>query len=100
MLTMVYGPQASGKTRNRDKLAAHYGHTTIIDGISRQHRSRRFYDDSGKVHDALPQDALLLTTMTRDECFSFLKKHEASAPIISIRDALRQLEIEEGSNAS
>ena len=48
MLTVVYGPQASGKTRNRDKFASHYGHTTIIDGISRQHRSRRFYDDAAR----------------------------------------------------
>lgn len=91
MLTIVYGPQASGKTRNRDKFASLYGHTTIIDGISRQHRSRRFYDDGGKVHDALPQDALLLTTMTRDQCLGFLQKHERWATLIPIDVALQEV---------
>ena len=91
MLTVVHGPQASGKTRNRDKFASHYGHTTIIDGVTRQHRSRRFYDDSGKDHDALPQDALLLTTMTRDQCLSFLQKHARWATLIPIDVALQEV---------
>lgn len=91
MLTVVHGPQASGKTRNRDKFASHYGHTAIIDGVTRQHRSRRFYDDSGKVHDALPQDALLLTTMTRDQCLSFLQKHARWATLIPIDVALQEV---------
>lgn len=91
MLTLVYGPQASGKTRNREALASHYGHTTIVDGVSRQHRSRRFYDDSGKTHTELPADALLLTTMTAQECLSFLKKHERSATLVSIKTALEEI---------
>ena len=91
MLTMIYGPQASGKTRNRDKFASHYGHTAIIDGITRQHRSQRFYADGGKVHDALPQDALLLTAMTRDQCLSFLRKHKRWAVLIPIDVALQEV---------
>lgn len=91
MLTMIYGPQASGKTRNKDRLAAHYEHKTIIDGVTRQHRSRRFTDDSGRVHDALPQDALLLTTMTAEQCLSFLKKHERTAVLLSINTALKEM---------
>lgn len=91
MLTLVYGPQASGKTRNREVLASHYGHTTIVDGVSRQHRSRRFYDDSGKTHTELPADALLLTTMTAQECLSFLQKHERWATLIPIDVALQEV---------
>lgn len=91
MLTFIYGPQASGKTLNRDKFASHYGHTVIIDGISRMHRSRRFTDDSGKVYDDLPQDALLLTSMTSHQCISFLHKHDRSALLLSVEDALREI---------
>jgi len=91
MITIVYGPQASGKTRNRDALAKHYEHTTVIDGVSRQHRSRKFYDDSGRVHTSVPKDALLLTTMSRQECVSFLTKHKATGALVPIGEALKEI---------
>lgn len=92
MRTIVFGPQASGKTRNKDALQAHYGHANVIDGVSRHHRSRKFHDDSGQTHTEIPRDTLLLTTMTERECQSFLTKHEAHATVVSIEDALKELE--------
>jgi len=91
MITIVYGPQASGKTRNRDALAKHYGHATVIDGVNRQHRSRKFYDDNSAVYTSLPEDALLLTTMSRQECVSFLTKYEATGDLVSIGEALKEI---------
>lgn len=93
MITFVYGPQASGKTRNKEALARQYAHKNIIDGATRQHRSRRFYDDSGKVHTEIPQDTLVLTCMTREQCSSLAKKLELQAySLVSIREALAELE--------
>lgn len=93
MITIVYGPQASGKTRNKEALARQYAHTNIIDGVTRQHRSRRFRDDNGKTYDEVPSDALLLTCMTREQCSSFAKKHELQAySLVSIKEALAELE--------
>jgi len=91
MITIIYGPQASGKTRNREALAKHYEHATVIDGVSRQHRSRKFYDDSGRVHTSLPADALLLTTMSQQECARFLAKHETTGTLVSIGEALKEI---------
>jgi hypothetical protein len=91
MITIIYGPQASGKTRNRDALAKHYEHTTVIDGVSRHHRSRKFYDDSGRVHTEIPSDALLLTTMSRRECARFLDKHEVTGTLVPIDEALKEI---------
>jgi len=93
MITMIYGPQASGKTRNKEALARQYAHTNIIDGVTRQRRSRKFYDDSGRTHTEVPADALLLTTMSRQQCLSFLAKHEiTNATVVSIDEALAELE--------
>tara|TARA_R100001086_G_scaffold221428_3_gene138605 strand:+ start:8563 stop:8847 length:285 start_codon:yes stop_codon:yes gene_type:complete len=90
---MIYGPQASGKTRNRDALARHYGHAITIDGVYRHHRSRKFRSDDGQVHTEIPNDALLLTNMDRRQCVSFLAKHEVTnATIVSITEALAALE--------
>lgn len=49
-------------------LTKFHDHKTIIDDVTRQHRTRHFRDDSGQVY------ALLLTTMTAEQCTAFLKK--------------------------
>lgn len=95
MRTIVYGPQASGKTRNKDALRMHYGHANVIDGAHRHHRSRKFRSDDGRVHTELPGDLLLLTNMDRRQCVSFLTKHNVTdATVVSIQEALRALEEE------
>ena len=94
MITLVYGPQASGKTRNREALAKHYGHATVIDGVFRYGRKREFRDDAGKTYFELPDDALILAAMTAEEAVGFLARFDQypKASIIPIENALEALE--------
>lgn len=72
MIVVVYGPQASGKTRNKGAIQKHFGYVPLIDGVTRIGRSGKFVDDSGKIHSRVPDNAVILTNMTESECRSFI----------------------------
>ena len=91
MITIVYGPQASGKTRNKAALARFFGHTTIIDGLTRAGRRGKFHDDQGGYFRDLPVDALILTTMTREECMSLLDELRSDGTFVSIETAIAKI---------
>jgi len=91
MITMVYGPQASGKTRNKDALAKHFDHMRVLDGVHQPQRSGQFRTDDGRVPTQVPTDALLLTTMSREECVKFMAKHEVTGALVPIHEALLEI---------
>lgn len=91
MITVIYGPQASGKTRNCDALAQHYKRTTVIDGVGWYPQSRKFYDSSGRVHTEIPSNALLLTTMSPQKCARFLAKYKVTGVLVPINEALKEI---------
>lgn len=93
MITVIYGPQASGKTRNANSLAKKYGHRNIIDGMFPLEHSRNFEfrDDNGKTHRKIPKDVLILTNMSKSECEKYMGRWCADPyRIVSIRDALSE----------
>lgn len=88
MITIVYGPQACGKTRNKNALAAHFGHSTVIDGAYPFKRKAKFTDDQGITHQKLPFDSLILTNMSYDECVVFAALSDHKVTILSFADAM------------
>lgn len=74
--TIVYGPHASGKTRNAKALAKHFGHRNIVDG----------YDDYIKAPH-IPGDALVLMQQRPSNAL----RARLGARVFEIRAALGQL---------
>ena len=72
---VIYGPPASGKTRNRDMLAKHFGKSLIVDGWDGR---SRLADDALALCIALPSD--------------LPRRYRA----VSIADALRQVSLQGG----
>lgn len=80
MITVIYGPQGSGKTRHREALATHFGCTRILDcEIQLEFRRRK------AVAELQAGDLVL----TNDEAQA-QRLGEIGARVIHISDALAQ----------
>lgn len=84
MITVIYGPHASGKTRHREALATHFGCTRILDCEIPLERS------TCKAVTALQAGDLVLTN---DEGQA-QRLGEIGARVIYIGDALAQAGIQ------
>ncbi|MES2157509.1 MAG: hypothetical protein V4512_06865 [Pseudomonadota bacterium] len=77
MITIIHGPQASGKTFHKEAFAAHYGCTHIVEEWNpREHE--------------LPDDHRLCLTLATPEAIQKairLDRPEAMVRVVSIHDA-------------
>ncbi len=66
MIHIVYGPKASGKTRNKQRIAEEFGCEHVIDGVT-PYRSGIFRDDVGLMYSSVEDNTLVLTCMSKEE---------------------------------
>lgn len=77
MITIIYGPQASGKTFHKEAFAAHYGCTHIV-------------EEWNPCEHELPDDHRLCLTLATPEAIQqaiSLDRPEAMVRVVSIHDA-------------
>lgn len=82
MITVIYGPQASGKTRNAEALKRHYGCRRIVDDVFHVHLNRAKRGDS----DVLLRSGDLVLTNDKPTA---QKLAERGAVLVDINTALR-----------